>query len=78
VPASAWPTSGRVAPGCACERHINTGNATAIILAWALYLTAIHPEAAERVRLEAAEVYGDREPEAAAGIAYTPTPRPAR
>src|SRR5205807_1240541 len=38
---------------------------TAITLAWALYLTARHPEVAERVGREAAEVYGDREPQSA-------------
>jgi cytochrome P450 len=38
---------------------------TAITLAWALYLTARHPEVAARVRLEGAEIYGDREPKAA-------------
>jgi cytochrome P450 len=38
---------------------------TAITLAWALYLTARHPEVAERVRREAAEIYGDREQQSA-------------
>ncbi len=38
---------------------------TALTLAWALYRTAIQPEVAERMRREAAEVYGGREPTAA-------------
>jgi cytochrome P450 len=46
---------------------------TALTLAWALYETARHPEAAERIRKEGEEVYGDREPTAAdySGLAYT-------
>ncbi len=38
---------------------------TALTLAWALYLTARHPEIAERIRREAAAVYGGGEPTAA-------------
>ena len=38
---------------------------TALTLAWALYLLSRHPEAAERIRREADEVYGDAEPTAA-------------
>ncbi len=34
---------------------------TALTLAWALYLTSKHPEAAERIRREGEEVYGDRD-----------------
>ncbi|MGB4864381.1 MAG: cytochrome P450 [Hyphomicrobium sp.] len=37
---------------------------TALTLAWALYEISRHPELAERVRREADEVYGDREPTA--------------
>jgi cytochrome P450 len=37
---------------------------TALTLAWALHLTSIHPEAAEKVRKEGEAVYGDREPNA--------------
>jgi cytochrome P450 len=37
---------------------------TALTLAWALYLTSKHPEAAERIRKEGAEVCGEREPTA--------------
>jgi cytochrome P450 len=46
---------------------------TALTLAWALYLTAKHPEAAERIRREGEETYGDREPTAAdySALAYT-------
>jgi cytochrome P450 len=46
---------------------------TALTLAWALYETARHPEAAERIRREGEEVYGDREPTAAdySALAYT-------
>jgi cytochrome P450 len=35
---------------------------TALMLAWALYLTAAHGDVAEKIRREAHEVYGDREP----------------
>lgn len=35
---------------------------TALTLAWALYLMTKHPEAADKIRAEADEVYGDREP----------------
>src|SRR5689334_7158676 len=46
---------------------------TALTLAWALYETSRRPEAAERIRREGEEVYGDREPTAAdySGLAYT-------
>ncbi len=46
---------------------------TALTLAWALYLTARHPEASERIRREGEEVYGDRDPTAQdySGLAYT-------
>ena len=46
---------------------------TALTLAWALYETARRPEAAERIRKEGEEVYGDREPTAAdySALAYT-------
>ena len=46
---------------------------TALTLAWALYETAKHPEAAERIRKEGEAVYGDREPTAAdySALAYT-------
>jgi cytochrome P450 len=46
---------------------------TALTLAWALYETARHPEAIERIRKEGEAVYGNREPTAAdyAGLAYT-------
>jgi cytochrome P450 len=46
---------------------------TALTLAWALYLTARHPEAAERIRKEGETVCGDREPTAAdySALAYT-------
>jgi len=46
---------------------------TALTLAWALYLTARHPEAAERIRKEGEATYGDREPTAAdySALAYT-------
>jgi cytochrome P450 len=46
---------------------------TALTLAWALYLTAKHPEAAERIRAEGEATYGDREPTAAdySALAYT-------
>ena len=46
---------------------------TALTLAWALYETARHPEAAERIRKEGEQVYGDREPTAAdySALAYT-------
>ena len=35
---------------------------TALTLAWAMYLTSTHPEAAERIRREGEAVCGDREP----------------
>src|ERR1041384_2464182 len=38
---------------------------TALTLAWALYETSKHPEAAERIRKEGEQGYGDREPTAA-------------
>ena len=46
---------------------------TALTLAWALYETSRRPEAAERIRREGEQVYGDREPTAAdySGLAYT-------
>lgn len=46
---------------------------TALTLAWALYLTARHREAAERIRAEGEATYGDREPTAAdySALAYT-------
>jgi len=46
---------------------------TALTLAWALYETAKHPEAADRIRREGEAVYGDREPTAAdySALAYT-------
>jgi len=46
---------------------------TALTLAWALYLTAKHPEAADRIRREGEAVCGDREPTAAdySALAYT-------
>ncbi|MCL4767102.1 MAG: cytochrome P450 [Hyphomicrobiaceae bacterium] len=46
---------------------------TALTLAWALYLTSRHPEAAERIRREGEATYGDREPTAAdySALAYT-------
>jgi cytochrome P450 len=46
---------------------------TALTLAWALYLTARHPEAADRIRREGETVCGDREPTAAdySALAYT-------
>jgi cytochrome P450 len=46
---------------------------TALTLAWAMYLTSKHPEAADRIRREGEQVYGDREPTAAdySGLAYT-------
>ena len=37
---------------------------TALTLAWALYLVSKHPAAAERIRRESEEVYGDRAPNA--------------
>ena len=48
---------------------------TALTLAWALYETARRPEAAERIRKEGEEVYGDREPTAAD---YSASPTRAR
>lgn len=46
---------------------------TALTLAWAMYLTATHPEAAERIRREGEAVCGDREPTAAdySALQYT-------
>jgi cytochrome P450 len=46
---------------------------TALTLAWAMYLTSKHPEAAERIRREVETVCGDREPTAAdySGLVYT-------
>jgi cytochrome P450 len=46
---------------------------TALTLAWAMYLTSKHPEAADRIRKEGETVYGDREPAAAdySALAYT-------
>jgi cytochrome P450 len=46
---------------------------TALTLAWSLYLTAKHPEAADRIRREGETVCGDREPTAAdySALAYT-------
>ncbi len=46
---------------------------TALTLAWALYLTSKHPEAAARIRKEGEEVCGDREPTSAdySALAYT-------
>ena len=46
---------------------------TALTLAWALYETSRNPKAAERIRLEGEQVYGNREPTAAdySGLAYT-------
>ncbi len=37
---------------------------TALTLGWAFYLLSQHPEAAEKIRLEGIEVYGDRAPSA--------------
>ena len=46
---------------------------TALTLAWALYLTSTHPEAAEQIRREGEAVCGDRDPTAAdySSLAYT-------
>ncbi len=46
---------------------------TALMLAWALYLTAAHPDVADRIRHEANAVFGDREPGLAdhAKLSYT-------
>ncbi len=46
---------------------------TALTLAWAMYLTSKHPEAAEHIRKEGEATYGDREPTAAdySALAYT-------
>jgi cytochrome P450 len=46
---------------------------TAVTLAWALYLTWRHGEAAERIRREGEEVFGERAPTAAdySALAYT-------
>ncbi len=35
---------------------------TALMLAWALYLTSTHADVARRIRQEASDVFGDREP----------------
>ena len=46
---------------------------TALTLAWSMYLTSAHPEAAERIRREGEAVLGDRAPTAAdySALAYT-------
>jgi cytochrome P450 len=46
---------------------------TALTLAWALYEISRHPEAADRIRREAEEIYGDRAPAAGdyTGLVYT-------
>jgi cytochrome P450 len=46
---------------------------TALTLAWSLYLTSTYPEAAERIRREGEQTYGEREPTAAdySALAYT-------
>ena len=46
---------------------------TALTLAWSMYLTSKHPEAADRIRKEGEATYGDREPTAAdySALAYT-------
>ena len=46
---------------------------TALTLAWSMYLTSAHPEAAERIRREGETVLGDRAPTAAdySALAYT-------
>ncbi|MBO0765524.1 MAG: cytochrome P450 [Hyphomicrobiaceae bacterium] len=46
---------------------------TALTLAWSLYLTAKHPEAADRIRREGETVCGERDPTAAdySALAYT-------
>ncbi|KUO57436.1 MAG: cytochrome P450 [Alphaproteobacteria bacterium BRH_c36] len=46
---------------------------TALTLAWALYLVSLLPDAADRIRREGEEVYGDREPNAAdySALVYT-------
>ncbi len=46
---------------------------TALTLAWAMYLTALNPEAADRVRREGEAVYGDRDPTGAdySALIYT-------
>jgi cytochrome P450 len=46
---------------------------TALTLAWALYLAAKHPEAADRIRREGEAVCGDREPTGSdySALAYT-------
>ncbi len=46
---------------------------TALTLAWSMYLTSVHPEAAERIRREGETVLGDREPTAAdySALPYT-------
>ncbi len=38
---------------------------TALTLAWAMYLTSVHPEAADRIRREGEDVVGDRDPTSA-------------
>ncbi|MEM7774725.1 MAG: cytochrome P450 [Pseudomonadota bacterium] len=46
---------------------------TALTLAWAMYLTSVHPEAADRIRAEGEAVCGDRTPNAQdySALAYT-------
>jgi cytochrome P450 len=46
---------------------------TALTLAWAMYETARNPDAAERIRAEGEQVYGDREPTSAdyGSLVYT-------
>jgi cytochrome P450 len=46
---------------------------TALTLAWAMYETARNPDAAERIRQEGEQVYGDRQPTAAdyGSLVYT-------
>ncbi len=46
---------------------------TALTLAWAMYLTSKHPEAADRIRKEGEATYGDRDPTAAdySALAFT-------
>ena len=46
---------------------------TALTLAWAMYLTSAHPDAAERIRREGDEVLGERAPTAADYSALTYT-----
>ena len=46
---------------------------TALTLAWALYQTSKHPDAARRIREEGQQIYGDREPTSAdyGSLVYT-------